>query len=225
MPSVFISRELQPSSPFHELGTGWQLIATSLLEFTPVSFPELPTADWYFFYSGKGAQFFLEQSKPPSAARLACLGNGAARVLTSHGYAPDFVGDGNPANTAMQWLALAQGTRVVFVQAQRSRASVQQLLKNQIHAHSLVVYDNQIRTDINPPAADYLLFTSPLNFAAYQQQKTISEQQRVIGIGSTTAVTFSDASVKEYRIADTPSEAGLLQCLLDWEKEQPIEAV
>ena len=232
MPSVFISRNLKPNSPFHELGKEWQITAESLLDFTPVSIAEAPAADWYFFYSSKGVEFFLAQREPSPGVRLACLGKGAARVLRDHGYTPDFIGDGNPAITADQWLKEVVGKSegggrksVVFMQARQSRASVQQLLGDEIEAHPLVVYDNQIRANFELPQTDYLIFTSPLNFEAYQEHMPLDAKQRIIGIGSTTAVTFSAAAVKEYRIATTPSEAGLVECLLDWEQTQPIEAV
>ena len=223
VPSVFISRVLKPASPFHQLDDSWRVQAQSLLQFTVVPVAEFPEADWYFFYSSRGARFLLQQGIPAEGVRLACLGTGSAEVLKAAGYIPDFVGNGNHEQTAQQWLPMVSGQRVLFVQARHSRASVQQLLGPNIHAKALVVYDNAIRTDFSIPPTDYLIFTSPLNFQAYCRKYPIAQNHRLIGIGPTTAVTFSAASVKEYRIAETPSEAGLLKCLLDWEAESPVE--
>lgn len=178
-------------------------------------------ADWLFFYSGKGASFFIQQCEPPKGIKLGCLGQSAADVLEAAGFSSDFIGDGHPERVASSWLPLVKGQKVIFVQAQQSRASVQKMLNHHIQAEALVVYDNRMKTQVNHQATDYLIFTSPLNFQAYVKHHDISPRQRVIGIGATTAVTFSAASVKDYRIAPFPSEAGLVQCLLDWEEEQP----
>lgn len=219
MPSVFISREIRPESPFHDLDSNWEINAQSLLEFQAVEISVLPPADWYFFYSGKGASFFLKQVAPPTSVKLACLGRSAAAVLEEAGYHPDFVGNGRPEEVATEWSSLLRDKKIVFVQARQSRASVQKLLSADIDATELVVYDNQMRKVVPDINTDYLIFTSPLNFQAYIQHHEIREHQRVIGIGATTAVTFSDASVKDYRIAKEPSEVGLLECLLEWERE------
>ncbi len=203
------------------MGNSWSVIDESLLEFQLIPIAELPPADWYFFYSGKGASFFLQQSEPPKGIKLGCLGQSAADVLEAAGFTPDYVGDGHPERVAVSWLPVVKKQQVVFVQAQQSRASVQKLLSNHIQGEALVVYDNRMKTQVNHQNTDYLIFTSPLNFQAYVKHHKIGPQQRVIGIGATTAVTFSAASVKDYRIATVPSEAGLVQCLLDWEQEQP----
>lgn len=223
MPSIFISRPLAPNSPFYTLPPQWQVNGSSLLVFKPVAVDTIPEVDWLFFYSKRGVEYLLQQASPPSGVRLACLGLSAANALREAGYEPTFVGDGKPANTAEQWRSVAEGCRVAFVQARHSRASVQHLLGDAVMAFPLIVYDNAIRKNIDIAPAHYLVFTSPLNFQAYIQQYALAPEQRIIGIGKTTAVTFSAASVKEYRIAKTPSEAGLLECLLAWEKESPSE--
>lgn len=221
MPSVFISRDLKPGSPFHDLGKQWTVTAESLLEFRAVPITRLPAANWYFFYSARGASFFLQQTEPPTGVQLGCLGQSAAQVLQAAGYTPQFIGEGDPKKVAEAWLPHVKQQKVVFVQAQQSRASVKKLLSGHIQATELVVYDNRMREQVAPLHTDYLIFTSPLNFQAYIQHHSIGSQQRLIGIGSTTAVTFSAASVKEYRIAKFPSEAGLKECLLEWEQEKP----
>ena len=223
MPSIFISRPLAPNSPFYTLPPQWQGNGSSLLVFKPVAVNAIPEVDWLFFYSKRGVKYLLQQASPPSGMRLACLGLSAANALREAGYEPTFVGDGKPANTAEQWRSAAKDSRVAFVQARHSRASVQHLLGEAVVAFPLIVYDNAIRENIDIAPANYLIFTSPLNFQAYIQQYKLAPEQRIIGIGKTTAVTFSAASVKEYRIAKTPSEAGLLECLLAWEQESPSE--
>ncbi len=224
MPRVFLSRKLKPVSPFHQLRPeeGWILEAQSLLQFTPVKVEEVPVASWLFFYSAKGVEMFLQQQSPRKGQLLACLGASAARSLKEYGFSPDFSGNGDPIATTKEFRKIIQQESVVFVQARKSRASVEKLLGGRTSCQSLIVYDNQPLKDFELRPADYLIFTSPLNFEAYTQCYAIEPTQRLIGIGNTTAVTFSEAAVKEYRIAHQPSEASLLECLLEWEQEYPL---
>lgn len=224
MPRVFLSRKLQPASPFQQLlaKEGWHLEAKSLLAFTPVKVEEVPVADWLFFYSAMGVEMFLQQQQARAEQKIACLGAGAARKLESFGLRADFIGNGSPEATAQAFRKIIQQERVVFVQARQSRASVGSILGAEIAQQSLVVYDNQPLKSFDLAPADYLVFTSPLNFKAYIQRYELSPEQRLIGIGNTTAVTFSEANVKVYRIAHQPNEAALLACLLAWEEAYPL---
>ncbi len=224
MPRVFLSRKLKPASPFHQLHSeeGWSLEAQSLLQFTPVMVEEVPVANWLFFYSAMGVEMFLRQKQPRPGQKLACLGGGAVRSLEKYGFLPDFTGNGDPGATAEEFRKIIQHESVVFVQARQSRASVAKILGAEVVHQSLIVYDNQPLIGFKLVPADYLIFTSPLNFKAYLQRYAILPTQRIIGIGHTTAVTFSEANVKQYRIAHQPSEASLLECLLGWEQTHPL---
>lgn len=224
MPRVFLSRKLQPASPFQQLlaKEAWRLEAKSLLEFTPVKVEEVPVADWLFFYSAIGVEMFFQQKQPRPGQKLACLGAGAARKVESYGWRPHFTGNGTPEAAAQAFRKIIQQESVVFIQARQSRASVGRILGAEIAQQSLVVYDNQPLREFELAPADYLVFTSPLNFKAYIQRYPLNPEQRLIGIGNTTAVTFSEANVKAYRIAHQPNEAALLACLLAWEEAHPL---
>jgi uroporphyrinogen-III synthase len=198
------------------------LEAQSLLQFTPVIVEEVPVADWLFFYSAMGVEMFFRQKQPRTGQKLACLGDGAVRSLEKYGFLPDFTGNGDPVATAEEFRKIIQQESIVFVQARQSRASVAKILGISTTHQVLIVYDNQPLTAFELAPSDYLIFTSPLNFKAYIQRYEILPTQRIIGIGNTTAVTFSEANVKEYRIAHQPSEASLLECLLAWEQEDPL---
>lgn len=224
MPRVFLSRTLRAASPFHKLKdlATWQLEAKSLLEFTSVPVKEVPVTDWLFFYSAKGVEMFLSQKKVRPNQKLACLGKGAARYLSHYNLAPNFVGNGVPEDTARQMQERLQDENITFIQARHSRASVQKMLPDGDNHQALIVYDNQPLTSFDITPADYLIFTSPLNFEAYLQRYPLKSDQRFIGIGNTTAVTFSEANVKQYRIASEPRESALLSCLLTWEQDHPL---
>lgn len=202
----------------------WVVHAWSLLRFQPVTLTDQPLVDWLFFYSKKGVKFLLEQFEPPTELRLAAMGKATGEALTTAGFPPDFVGSGQPNEVAEAFKPLAQGQRVGFVQARQSRQSVQLILKNVVQSTNWVVYDNQpeeakART---VPTTDYLLLTSPLNVIALLGQKDRFVKSRFIVIGSTTAQSLRRTGIVNFRQAEAPSEAALLQCLLRWEKESPI---
>jgi uroporphyrinogen-III synthase len=194
----------------------------SLLEFKAVAFEKLPEADWLFFYSSKGVQFFLQQAALPEQLKLATIGPGTARQLEALGYQPDFVGQGPPEVVAAAFLRIATQQSVVFVQARHSRKSIQIILGQRVAGIDLIVYDNVPRPLLVREDTDYLIFTSPLNFETYRQCNRIYPKQRLIGIGPTTGSSFQLAGVENYRIASQPTESALLSCLLSWQEELPL---
>jgi uroporphyrinogen-III synthase len=224
LPRVFLSRALADKSPFVALTSqpGWEITALSLLEFEGVPFQDLPEADWLFFYSSKGVQFFFQQRVPPDQLKLATIGPGTAKELEARGYQAAFVGQGSPATVAAAFLTVAAGQGVIFVQARQSRKSVQLALDQQIDGIDLIVYDNVPRPRLIVPDNDYLIFTSPLNFETYRQCNRINPKQRLIGIGPTTEKSFQWAGIENYRIASQPTESALLSCLLKWQQELPV---
>lgn len=215
---AFISRHLTESSPFRErLATlGWEVVGCSLVKFQPLPFGPLPTADWVFFYSKTAVRFFLEGlgGPPPSALRWAALGQGTAAAMLEAGLRVDFTGTGDPESTAAAFGTLARGQRVLFPQARQSQQSVERLLAGAIQAVSLIVYDNlPVENPIVPPC-QILVFTSPLNAAAYFHAYTLQKGQQVVAIGHTTAAALRRLGI-DCRTAPEPSEAGLAATVLE----------
>ncbi|MFK7937051.1 MAG: uroporphyrinogen-III synthase [Saprospiraceae bacterium] len=216
--SVFISRELSADSVFLQKisATGATVHGESLLKFRIIPFLTLPTVDWIFFYSKTAVRFFfqqIEKSDYPNC-HYAAIGERTAATLKKYVDQIDFIGNGNPPITASNFLAFAKGQRVLFPRAQRSRKSVQTLLEKKIEVVDLVIYDNQMRTDIELGDFDILVFTSPLNARAYFKNKSLRANQSVIAIGVTTANTLHKIGLTHIYIATTPSESGLAESVL-----------
>lgn len=96
---------------------------------------------------------------------------------------------------------------------------MQRLLKDQLIALDLVVYDNQIRAQLHIPPSRYAVFTSPLNAQAYfGQLPATATLPRLIAIGNTTARALEQLGARNFRIAAEASEQGLAKVVLDWEK-------
>ncbi len=215
MSKIFISRPLKKNSPFRAMlqESGMEIIGQSLLQFSPILFKDIPPAEWVFFYSKKGVDFFMEQvqqslifQKKVSTLKWAVMGKGTAAALSKYKYKANFVGTGHPSNTATQFSSIAAKQKVLFIRAQHSQKSIQKLLNKQITSIDLVVYDNRIIRNFQLPHCDYLVFTSPLNAVAYYQKYAIDKSQKVIAIGNTTAIALNELGVKEVVIANKPTE-------------------
>jgi uroporphyrinogen-III synthase len=190
--------------------------AESLVEFTPVPIEELPEVEWIFFTSRQGVLFFVKGLQSagfafPAGAKLAVMGEGTAGALRKSGYAPDFIGNGDPALVGQAMGLLAKDARILFPRAAESRESIQQAVGDLATCIDLVVYDNIPRTDFSNLRADALVFTSPLNVKAYFSVFQPQAQQVFFAIGATTCRAIKDQGVTPVYVPTTPSEEALAQ--------------
>lgn len=223
--TVFITRDLAPDSVFKTTLTakGWTVLGESLVALQPKSFTELPSgAQWCFFYSKNGVEFFfknieLQQIIVPSYMRWAAIGEGTAKVLYRYTQKVDFVGFGEPDDTAIAFLKHAKGQEVVFVQAEKSQQSIEIRLQAEIVKHSLLVYYNEIKQNFVLPTTDVVVFTSPLNVEAYLKALNGRKySQKTVSIGETTARKLDFWGVSGYKIAPQPNELSLAETVLQF---------
>jgi uroporphyrinogen-III synthase len=215
--TIFISRELSSDSVFRQmLEDKATIIDQSLLGFEAIEFDRIPEADWLFFYSKNGIKYTLSQlSSTDGLPAVAVFGRATANYLKTHyNIEADFVGNGKPEETAAQFLEVSAGQKVVFLQAQNSRQSIQKLMGKQINSTCLVVYDNSFKVDVEIPDAEILVFTSPMNVQAYFSKKTLLDGQTCISIGTTTAQELKQFEIKKLIIADQANEEALAKCCL-----------
>jgi uroporphyrinogen-III synthase len=218
MPSIFISRELGPESPFFQLfgPPGVRIHAESLVAFQVRPFTALPDCDWYFFSSRQAVRFFflgLKNAKLslPKSIKIGVLGEGTAQALKNQALAPDFLGNGDPETVGRAFAIVAEGQKVLFPRAAQSRESIQKSMSDTVEVIDLVVYENMARTEFELPHADILVFTSPLNAQAYFAKYLAHVDQQVLAIGQTTAEALQQLTKSPIHIADSPSEAALAE--------------
>ena len=215
--AAFISRELTEDSPFRQQleKAGWKSSGQSLIHFKAVPFERVPETDWIFFYSKRAVRYFFEQlpSSSEEGIKAAAIGPGTAGHLRQYGVEPRFVGNGDPEETAYAFVREAEGQRVLFPQARRSRQSVQQALGQRIQAQPLVVYDNRPLRDVPLSRAQVLVFTSPLNVEAYFCQHQLLAGQQTVAIGQPTAEALGALDVAP-KIAAAPDEEALAKAVL-----------
>ena len=221
MKKIFISRDQRQDSLFkkHLEEKGFEVIARSLVAISSCSISAIPEADWVFFYSKNGVQYFFRAveelgTKLPNNLQFACIGEGTAKALSVHNVKPDFIGTGAPETTALAFQKVGKGSKVLFPQALNSRQSIQKLLSHTVEVISLVVYKNEPLQTFTIPYCDALIFTSPMNAKAYFQRYSIDKQQKVIAIGRTTAKSLNNLGVEEVFVADEPSEPGLVKAVM-----------
>jgi uroporphyrinogen-III synthase len=215
---IFISRSLAEHSPVQAFAekNNLELKAISLIEFTPVYFSHLPKADWLFFYSKNGVRFFmraLQEKGLKIKVPVAVIGLGTLNALKEFGKSADFAGNGQPEEVAAAFKELARGQHVLFIRAQQSRRSIQQLLEEDLTVKELPVYANEIRLPDEEFQADYLLFTSPLNAEAYAQKYDLNAAQVIVAIGGTTADKLRSLGAKKVWVATSPNETSMVKCL------------
>jgi uroporphyrinogen-III synthase len=214
---IFISRDLSSNSVFRQmLKNKASLIDLSLIEFKPILFDRIPSSDWLFFYSKNGIKHALSKLNIlDDLAPIAVIGQASADFLkANYNIEAQFVGTGHPRETAAQFLSVAKDQKVVFVQAKNSKQSVQNILQKQVKSIDLLVYDNCPKTDFDLPEANILVFTSPLNVAAYFSKYAYQQDQTIISIGQTTARALEKHGIDEIIIAKEPNEKALANCCL-----------
>jgi len=218
--TVFISRDLAPDSDFQRLliERGWPVSGQSLVVLTALPFETIPPADWIFFTSQQAVRFFFrqlqEQGIAQPAAKWAVLGTVTAKVLAEYVGSVDFVGTGEPESTAAGFRTVAQRGSILFPSARHATHTLRTLLSPDFPCLHFEIYDNQ--PVLNPPfrVDDVLVFTSPLNAAAYFAKHRLQEMQRVVAIGGTTAAALSGWGISEIIVATEPTEAGLAEAVL-----------
>lgn len=197
------------------------MIGESLIDISAINSEPTPDTDWLFFYSRNGVKHFFKQCEDyvlqlilDKAIKIGAFGKATAQALHDIEIATDFVGDGNPPEVAADFLAIAQGQTVVFVQGSKSRASVEQALTKQINSHSLIVYRNTPNRNIAIPAHQIAVFTSPMNAETYFFNKLIHAPRHIVAIGSTTKERLQQLGIKRIFVPNEPSELALAKLIV-----------
>lgn len=215
--NVFISRDLTNDSSLVSalVAKGDNVYCESLIEFDLVPFNYFPYCEWIFFYSPRCVQYFFEMANPMryKNSKFAVMGPGTAREMISRDIIPDFIGNGNPEQTAESFGDEAYEQRVLFPQAENSRKSIEKLISDQVEVIDIVVYTNRPKKEFSIPSSDILVFTSPMNAQTYFEKYSLTEKQRILAIGKTTADSIRNLGIFKFKIAKTPTKEGILSAI------------
>lgn len=214
--TVFISRELNSGSPFFNLKKeGFKLYHESLIDINPVEFTQ-PHTDWFFFYSKNGIQIFFEKAGYNNRKKYAVLGNATADYFKqTTGNSPDFIGQDNAEQIAKDLYEVTALQIVTFIKAKNSISSVENAMSARYKGllnNALIVYDNNVKGNIETPRCRYICLTSPLNSKAWFEKYPYQGEQ-VFAIGKTTANAINAIINKRVPYCKKPSEISLFKLL------------
>lgn len=221
MKKIFISRKLNPDSIFKIKlkNEGFKIWDESLLEFELIPFKKIPAADWIFFYSQKGVQYFFNHIRENNIflsekIQLAGFGEKTSEAIEQFTKC-HFVGTGNAKTTAPDFFKITKGKKIIFPRAKNSQRSVQQLTDNQTIIKDLIIYKNSPKENFDIPRMDYLFFMSPMNAKVFFQKYNLEKGQKVFAIGKTTAKALEGLGIKNVIFPKKPSEKQLVRLLLE----------
>lgn len=210
MKRLFISRQLSAASAFHSLDSKcWKITDKALITINSIDFKDEPETSWIFFYSKNGVNFYFNKRPFSESIKYAVMGPGTASAFKSRmGTEADFIGNGDPEPTALEFQKNCSDESVLFVKALNSRNSVYNLLPKNIEKYALDVYENRPLDCFELESCDCLIFTSPLNAKAYFSKYPYN-QEVVLSIGATTAHYIIDKYGICSEMPDEASEKGL----------------
>ena len=219
MKRVFITRYLRETDFFKTAleKVGFSVLGKSLIAFSKIDFGVIPNCDWLFFYSKNGVKYFFEniENQPFNNIKIATIGESTAEYLSRNfQIKADFIGTGEPLQTAKAFVQIAANQTILFPRAKHSKQSIQKQLGNTIIAKDLIVYENQPIINFDEIEADILVFTSPMNAMSYFNQMVLKPNQRIISIGNTTAKALELLGFDDVLVAKSPSEKGLVEAVL-----------
>lgn len=216
--TVFLSKTPDPSGPFEEMAkanSDMRLVAEPLIKTTRIPFSYTPQTKWIFFSSKNAIRYFFEQASPvPESVKIGVISAASEEYLKTLGKHCDFVGQGTDlVKIGKDFAVVLQNDSVLFPQAIDSLRTIQKQIAFTNTLYNLYTYKTIIRSDIDIPYADVLIFTSPSNVEAYLRKYKIDIRQIVIAMGATTKFRLSQSGTKDVLTPATFNEQGLFDTL------------
>jgi hydroxymethylbilane synthase len=212
--SVFISRELDPSSYLKRLcdDHAIHLEAEALIETSPVAFTANPDqVDWVFFSSSNAVRHFFEQVDLAQweGHRFGALGTGTAQTLATYVSEISFIGQGGDTEAVAKAFGEALGSSQALIpSSDKTLRTIPRALKpeqNQV----ITCYTTQSKHR-SIAAKEAYIFTSPSNVTAFfDSGNSLPSSAIVIAIGVSTASELHHHH-QAVRVGDIPHEAELL---------------
>jgi len=216
---VFISRYLAEGSllksELHK--QGYEIVQESLIIVSQIRYSNAPKLDRIFPPSKNAIKYFFTQNPQIDSWTLfAVLRENSAKYLNAFGKSATFIGIGNVVvNIAKDFARLITTETVLFPQAIDSLQTVQRQGSFANISKNLFVYKTSLKSKFEIPKSEILVFTSRSNVTAYFTKYTISDDERVIAIGTTTLQKLKSYGINQLMISDSFSEEDLLKAVLE----------
>ena len=227
MRAALLTRSLPVDSPLYTraAAAGYHLHALPFLRAATLPFAYPRDPDWLFAYSANAVRGFVAQAgarewaRARRGLRIGAIGAGTAAAWRAQEFAVDFEGGGTPAEVAMQFVRVAAGQRVGFLQAAESRDSVARLLGPEIAATPVVTYETTPVAPGRLPEVDVALLTSPKCAAGFLAAYAKTYGAEALGrvrlhvIGETTAAAVAELGREVAAVAGEASIEGVVGTL------------
>ncbi len=221
--SVFISRELSEQSYFrraleiHNIKVEARSLIRTVPVITKLSQHVLQDADWIFFSSKNGVEYFFQlEPQLPANIKFGVMGAGSEEALRQKGHLSSYTGIGiDTDEVAAQFALLANGTKVIFPGAEGSLKSIQKGLSADSTIIDLSVYETVLDENVEATEAEILVFTSPSNVDAYFAGNLLDPGQIVIAIGKSTGRKLDEMGTN-YILPFSPDEVGLAEAVFGY---------
>ena len=221
--SVFISRELSEQSYFrralekHNIKVEARSLIRTVPVITKLSQHVLQDADWIFFSSKNGVEYFFQlEPQLPANIKFGVMGAGSEEALRQKGHLSSYTGIGiDTDEVAAQFALLANGTKVIFPGAEGSLRSIQKGLSADSTIIDLSVYETVLDENVEATEAGILVFTSPSNVEGYFAGNLLDPGQIVIAIGKSTGRKLEEMGAS-YILPFSPDEVGLAEAVFGY---------
>lgn len=185
------------------------LIRASQIETAPILNITIPTTDWIFFSSPRGANLYLKHYSI-RARKIGAYSEGTAAELNKKGFECDFIGANHSAEIARAFAQqIGSEEKVLFPLSEISVRSIGKEL-NSAQKIELITYQTLHTPTRYTDLPSAILFTSPSNFESYISVNTISPKTVIIAIGKTTATAISSKKYCVDAVLEKPNSDALI---------------
>lgn len=203
---------------------GYTVIHEALIKTSPIRFTHTPATQWIFF-PGRDAirYFFSQQPDIKPRVKFGVVSEVSAEYLKNFGFTAAFVGKGvDVVQIGKDFAAFINDESVLIPQAINSLQVIQKQLAFTNSCHNLFVYKTQSREDLSALNSGIIAFTSPSNVQAYFEKFKLLPHQKVVAVGSTTALKLKEHSVKDVVMSAGFDENSLLETILELLDQQRL---
>lgn len=155
--------------------------------------------------------------------KFAVIGSGTAEVLAKRGIFPEIMPDRYTSEALGKLLCdtVLKNDRLLILRAEQGSKVLTDMLKdNHIDYDEVKIYDVQsIDTEKRKIQSDYITFASSSGVKAFfDNGYNLSENSKVICIGSITAETLQKYGVSQFSVAETSSTEGIIKAIIKEEE-------
>lgn len=167
--------------------------------------------EWIFFSSSEGVKHFFNQITDNIDAKLAAIGPGTSKTLSSFGEVL-FEGKSNDIHFVAHAFKKKVGiNRVLFPVGNKSKRTVQNYLDSQQVVEAICYQTTLAPVAIGFP--DILVFSSPSNVESYVLSNQFLPSQKIVAFGESTREALNNHFEGNVTIPENISEEALWEAI------------